>query len=143
MATPGSVEAPYLGYSAHTFVSNLDSWYPGLGSPAQIVFPYYGAGAVVPVGVLGAKMYMTFPGTITLSALEVTPSGSMVLDILKNGSSICASARPTVVAGTAQINTTLTGWTVGFVAGDTLQVQVISVTTCTDFTLSLKALRVI
>lgn len=113
---------------------------PKLSARQQVSFSYDSGWIVFPM-VIGAPMYMTFAGIITVSALSVFPTGSMVLDILKNGISITASAKPTVVSGDVSVDSTLTGWTKTFAAGDTLRVQVISATSVQAFVLSLDVTR--
>lgn len=62
----------------------------------------------------------------TIAAFDIvaSASGSTVLDVLVNGSSICAAAKPTLAAATQAINQPPTGWTVALAAGDLLSVEV-------------------
>jgi len=75
---------------------------------------------------------MNFSGVITSATMSANASGAMVIDILKStyptipSSSICASAKPTLSGTQVSIDTTLTGWTVNFSAGDFLGFSVVS-----------------
>lgn len=59
-----------------------------------------------------------FAGTITGWSLGANSAFSCVVDVLKNGSSITASARPTLTNQAKVSSTALTGWTTSFVTGD-------------------------
>jgi hypothetical protein len=54
---------------------------------------------------------------------------------------ITASAKPTLASATKSQDTTLTGWTTTFAAGDTLRFIVDSATTVTRVTLALRVRR--
>jgi len=77
-------------------------------------------------------------------------SGSIVIDIWKDtydnfpptdADSITASAPPTLSSAQKSTDTTLTGWTTTFAAGDLLAFNVDSVTDIERATLSLKIRR--
>lgn len=133
MAIPGSASAPFLGYTAEDFVAELDSWYPGPN--ATILLPY-DPGVEIPVGLVGSKAYLGVVGDVFKAALEVSPSGSLEVDVLKNGVSVYTIS---VVAGVETVDAV--GPFFSLVSGDKLQLQVISVTTVTSFCLTLIARR--
>jgi hypothetical protein len=62
--------------------------------------------------------------TITAWDMAAGASGSTVLDVLVNGSSICAAAKPTLTAATQALAQAPTGWTTALAAGDVLSVEV-------------------
>lgn len=66
--------------------------------------------------------------TITAFDIVGNASGSTVLDVLKNGSSICSAAKPTLSSASQAVNQTPTGWTTSLAAGDLLSVVVESST---------------
>jgi hypothetical protein len=87
------------------------------------------------------KTYASPPraGTIvswTLVATDNTTT-SAVVDVLKNGGSITASAKPTLSSATTATSSTLTGWTTSFVAGDVFTISVTSNTAATGLKLIL------
>jgi hypothetical protein len=92
--------------------------------------------------------------TINQNTMLLDQSGSCQLDLRKctysafddsahpvSGDSICASAKPTVTTATKSQDTTLTGWTTSVSAGDIIRVYLVSATTATQVTLSLKVTR--
>jgi hypothetical protein len=88
--------------------------------------------------------------TILGCALLADVSGSVVVDIWRDShanapptiaDTITASAKPTLSSAQKSEDTTLTGWTVNGNAGDWYIVNVDSVTTLTEATLSLKFAR--
>jgi hypothetical protein len=88
----------------------------------------------------GNKRKVTIPYACTITRVTLMaqePSGSMVLDILKNGSSICASAKPTLVSDDYYNDATLTGWTLSIAAGDFLTWEVESISGITEFDVTL------
>jgi hypothetical protein len=67
----------------------------------------------------------TYDLTLTGVAISLSPSppyavGSVVLDILKNGTSIVNGTPPTIVSGTSYSDAVLSGWTTAISAGDTI-----------------------
>jgi len=104
-----------------------------------------GGGAAITTGVKGDIM-VPFACTITKATLLADTSGSIVVDIWKDGyssypptggDSITASAKPTISAATKAQNSTLTGWTTSISAGDTLRFNVDSASTITRVTVIL------
>lgn len=110
-----------------------------------------GGGSAITTGLKG---YLNLPiaGTITEAKLLADQSGSIVVDVWKctyaqfdagathpvSGDKITASAPPTISSATKSEDTTLTGWTTSFSAGDILAFNVNSATSITRVTLSLK-----
>jgi hypothetical protein len=96
-----------------------------------------------------------FAGTIQANTLLADQSGSVVVDIFKCsyadfdasvthpvvGDKITSSAPPTISSAAKSTDTTLTGWTTAFAAGDVFGFNINSCTTITKVTLALKALR--
>ena len=108
-----------------------------------------GGGAVIATGEKG-HIRLPFAGTIISVALAADQSGSIVIDIWKdtlanfpptNADSITASAPPTLSSDDVVLDSTLTGWTKTFNAGDFLAFNVDSCTTITRVTLTLVVRR--
>lgn len=86
-------------------------------------------------------VYVPFAGTIVgVSLLTIGGPGSCVVDIWKDtyanfppssADSITAAAKPTIVAGSKYIDTTLTGWMTAVAAGDIIRFSLESTTTFT------------
>jgi hypothetical protein len=101
----------------------------------------------------GAKsLFFRVPYACTITGWELVANttGSVVVDIWKDtyanyppvvGDSITGSAKPTLSSEIKAASTTLTGWTTALAAGDYLEVNVDSVTTITNVTLSLAVTR--
>lgn len=98
------------------------------------------------------KLYYPVPFACTITGWEMVAdaSGSVVIDIWKDtyanyapvvGDTITGSAKPTITTATKANSTTLTGWTTSLAAGDYLEVNVDSVTTITNVTLTLTVTR--
>lgn len=94
----------------------------------------------------GSKGRIEIPtaATITSARIVADQSGSAVVDIKKStyanigsASSICASAKPTLSSALKNQDSTLTGWTTALTAGDWLEYNLDSVTTCLRITVSL------
>ena len=116
---------------------------------ASIVFIIDGGGSVISTGVAG-DIRVDFGGTIQQITLLADQSGSIVVDIFKDtfanfppvvGDSITASAKPTITSNDASEDSTLTGWTTSFSAGDIFRFNVDSVTTITQCTAILEVLK--
>ncbi len=114
-----------------------------------IQFIIGGAGTTITTGIKG-DIEMPFAGVLTAVRLFADQSGSIVLDLWKDtyanyppvvGDSITASAKPTISSTTKSQDTTLTGWTTTFAAGDTIRVNVDSATTVTRVTMALRFRR--
>jgi len=86
-------------------------------------------------------VYMPYAGTIQgVAILTLGGPGDCVIDIWKNtyanfppsvADSITAAAKPTIVAASKYLDTTLTGWTTAIAAGDILRFKLESVTNFT------------
>lgn len=106
-----------------------------------------GNGAAV---LAGSKVRLRIPiaGTIQKATMFGDVSGSAVLGIAKvayssytgtgSGSSIVASAAPTITSATKSQDTTLTGWTTSVAANDILEFSVTSCSSITQLTISLE-----
>lgn len=92
--------------------------------------------------------------TINQVTLVADQSGSVVIDLRKctyaqfddsthpvSGDSICASALPTLSSAVKAKDSTLTGWTTSLAAGDIIRAYIVSATTLTKVTMSLKVTR--
>lgn len=104
---------------------------------------------VITTGIKG-DISIPFACTITGVTLLADQVGSIVVDLWKDtyanypataGDSITASAKPTISGAVKSVDTTLTGWTTSVSAGDTLRVNVDSITTLTRVTLIISAVR--
>lgn len=128
----------------------------GATGPAQIAnleFIIDGGGSQIATGLKG---YLTvdFAGTLQANTLLADQTGSIVVNIWKTtfsnfappthpavGDKITASAPPTISSALKSQDTTLSGWTVSFSAGDIFGFNVDSCSAITRVTLALKALR--
>ncbi len=101
--------------------------------------------------VANSKLYFRFgyAGTITKVSLLADVSGSIVLDVWKDtyanypptiADTITASAKPTLSSAIKSEDSSLTGWTVSFSAGDCFAVNVDSASTLTKATLTIETL---
>jgi hypothetical protein len=108
-----------------------------------------GSGSAIATGVK-ADIEMPFAGSFTAVRLFADQSGSIVIDLWRDayanfppvvGDSITASAKPTLSAATKSEDTTLTGWSVNFSAGDIIRVNVDSASTVTRVTMALRYTR--
>lgn len=105
--------------------------------------------AALSTGLKGV-LELPFAGTITQVSLVADASGSAVVDIWKDtytnypptvADTICASAKPTLSSAVKYQDTTLTGWTKTFSAGDWIAINLDSVTTCKRLVLSLRGVK--
>lgn len=110
-----------------------------------------GGGAAITTGVKGDIGPLPFK----LQPIEWTllgdQSGSIVIDIWKDsyanfppvvGDSVTASAKPTISSAAKAQSSTLTGWTTTWSAGDTLRLNVDSVTTLQRATLAIRCKKI-
>lgn len=97
------------------------------------------------------KVSVHFPRAATIKAARLlggTAAGSAVVNAYKNtfagwgagsdGSSIVASAKPTLASARTYVDTTLTGWTTAILAGDVLTFQIESVSNLNQLSLQLE-----
>lgn len=118
-----------------------------VGNTTRMIAYVIDGGAAVPT--TGSKALVPVPFDCTIMSAEIIgdASGSAVVDIKKgtpssgttmpSTASICASAKPTLSSAQRKKDTTLTGWTTGLAAGDILEFNLDSVTTCKRVTIAL------
>jgi len=132
----------------HTVISDIDDRIGGtLPGGLQVVIG--GTSGAITAGVK-ADVEMPFAGTITAARLFADQTGSIVVDVWKDtyanypptvADTITAAAKPTLSSADKYQDTTLTGWTTAFAAGDTLRINVDSATTVTRVTLAFRVAR--
>ena len=123
----------------------------GLNSTIEITID--GGGSAIETGVKHI-LQLPFAGTITSVMLLADQAGDIVIDIWKDtyanydppthpavGDTITAAAKPTLSAASKSTDSTLTGWTKVFAAGDILFFNVDSVATIELLTLVLNITR--
>jgi hypothetical protein len=111
--------------------------------------PLAGGGVVIPAGYKLRIMVDFDCEVLAATLLGDASNGSIVVDLEKttygayagSGSSICASARPTITSAWKSQDTTLTGWTTAVADGSIILVNVISCSVFQDCTLALKMRR--
>lgn len=111
------------------------------GQTFGIPFSINGFGQILTTGYKGNTIALPCAGTLTGVYIAADQSGSVVLDIWKIafaslasiavGNSITASAKPTLSTERIKADTTLTGWTKTFAAGDCFGYNIDSVATIT------------
>jgi hypothetical protein len=109
-----------------------------------------GGGSAITTGVKGDLILPPWAGVITGVQLLADQSGSIVVDLWKDdyahypptvADTITASAKPTLSSATKYTDSTLTGWTTAFSAGDTLRLNVDSASTLTRCLVALTVRR--
>ncbi len=125
----------------------------GSASPVNVLsisFIVDGGGSVISTGIKG-DLEIPFDCTISEVTLLADQTGSIVLDIWKDtyanypptaSESITASAKPTITTDIKSKDSTLTGWGLSISAGDTLRINVDSVSSITRCLLSLKVVKI-
>lgn len=128
----------------------------GATGPAQVANVEFVIGNGSDVITTGMKGYLRldFAGTIQANTILLDVSGSIVINIWKCtytdfappthpavGDKITASAPPTVTGALKSTDSTLTGWTTSFAAGDIFGFNVDSVASAKRATIALKVLR--
>jgi hypothetical protein len=105
-------------------------------------------GASTPSTGIKARIQVPYSGTIISWTLLADQSGSTQVTIKKSTYtnypttvSIVASAPPTLSSQRKNTDSTLSGWTTTFSAGDIFELTLDSVTSCKQITLLLKAIR--
>lgn len=103
----------------------------------------------IPDTTVGAKkLYLEIPFALTITGWKLVAdvSGSLVVDIWRStysafppvvGGTLTASAKPTLSSVQKNTSSTLTGWTTSLATGDYLEINVDSVTTVANATLTL------
>jgi hypothetical protein len=116
---------------------------------ATITYIIDGGGSAITTGIKG-DLEIPFGCTINQVTMLADTSGSITVDIWKDtyanypptvADTITAAAKPTITTATKNQDATLTGWTTGVTAGDTLRFNVDSAATITRVTISLKVTR--
>lgn len=116
---------------------------------SAIVFIIDGGGEAITTGQKG-HIQMPFDGEVVSVSLLADQSGDIVIDIWKDiyanfpptvADTITASAKPTILSGVKDMDTTLTGWTKTFAEGDVLAFNVDSITDIWRVTLTLVVRR--
>jgi hypothetical protein len=106
-----------------------------------ITFQLNGQGSAITTSLVANTLRASYGCTITKWEMDSVESGSIVIDILKNGSSITASAKPTLSSATNAESSTLTGWTTTIAAEDKIDIVVDSATTVEHVTLTVYVVR--
>jgi hypothetical protein len=144
----GATASYSSGADLHTVIADLDSRI-GSALPSGFEIVLGGGGVPITAGVK-ADVEMPFAGTITAARLFADQTGSIVVDVWKDtyanypptvADTITAAAKPTLSSADKYQDTTLTGWTTAFAAGDTLRINVDSATTVTRVTLAFRVAR--
>ena len=139
----GAVGAISSGTTVHAALSTISA------TPTTINLVIDGGGSAISTGVKG-DVLLPFSGTITEATLLADQSGDIVVDLWLQAyasfpptvaQTITASAKPTIAADVKSRDSTLTGWTTAFAAGDVLRINVDSAATITRATLSLSVTR--
>jgi hypothetical protein len=128
----------------------------GPTGPAQVAnleFVIDGLGDPITTGLKG-YLRVDFAGVLQAATLLADQTGSIVVNVWKCtysdfdppthpavGDKITASAPPTITTAKKSEDTTLSGWTTSFAAGDVFAFNVDSATTVERVTIALKALR--
>lgn len=116
------------------------------GGSRQFGITLDGGGVAITTGVKG-DWRAVVGGTITKVTVLADQSGSIVIDVWKDSfanypptvaDTITASAKPTLSSATKAEDSTLTGWTKTFSAGDTFRFNVDSASTVTRVTLTIE-----
>ena len=132
-------------------VDGEDSFIPGPIPQLvdSITFGADGAGTALTTSP-AAEWFCPYAGTILANTIVADQSGSLVIGISKStyagfpGSlaSIVASAAPTLSSAQKSTDSTLTGWTISFAAGDVFKFTISSVSTITRFAMTLTVRKV-
>lgn len=140
---------PDAGVTVETILlkdGEIDGVTPAALAKGAIEFIIDGGGSVITTGIKG-DFRIPFACTIVSVTLLADQSGSIVVDIWKqayadyppeDANSITASAVPTISGAVKSEDTSLTGWTTGITAGDTLRFNVDSVATIERMTVVLE-----
>jgi hypothetical protein len=75
--------------------------------------------------------------TITGVKMFSLETGSVKVDIKKNGTSICGTSLPEIVSGTSYSDMTLDGWTTSIAEWDQLLFEIVSCTDIKNFVIAL------
>lgn len=142
----GAIGSIADGTTVHSALSTIHATAHGSTTINVIID---GGGSAITTGVKG-DVELPFAGTISAARMFADQTGSIVVNLWKDtyanfpptvADKITASAPPTISTADKSQDTTLTGWTTTFAAGDVLRVNVDSATTITRVTLSLTVAR--
>lgn len=134
--------------SASTFWRGDGAW-SSIAPTFTVNFVIDGGGSTITTGVKG-DIEIPYAATLTGWTLLADQSGSIQLDLWKDtyanypptvADTITASDKPLFSSTTKGQDLSPTGWTTSVTAGDTIRVNVDSVTTCQRVTLSLRFTR--
>lgn len=138
---------PKLGGGTTNFLRADGSWAAPAGATAEFGFGCGDGVNPIPL-VSNVALPIAYSGTITGWTLVADQAGAVVIDVKKasysafpSTSSICASALPTLSAAQKNTDSTLTGWTTAFSAGDIFTFTVNSSATITRVVLTLKVVK--
>jgi hypothetical protein len=106
-----------------------------------IEFTLHNNDAVITTSAISELLRASYSGTITKWTIDADATGDIVIDVLKNGSTITASAKPTLSSASTASSSTLTGWTTTFTREDTFKIVVDSASTVKYITLTLYVTR--
>lgn len=142
---PGN--AAVVGTAA--FAARRDHVHPRLADTFAIVLVLDNGGVAL-LASTKADVYVPFACTIQEWTILADVSGSIVLDLWMDtyanypptvADTITAAAKPTVTTAVKGQSSTLTGWTTAVPAGDSIRVNVDSITSITRAVLTLKCVR--
>jgi hypothetical protein len=146
---PGASSGGTGGITDHGGLTGLadddHTQYVELADDLAAPFIIDGGGSTITTGIKG-DIEWAFAGHVRGVRMFADQSGSIVIDIWKDSyanfpptvaDTITASAKPTISSTTKSQDTTLTGWTTAFSAGDIYRLNVDSVTSITRVTLSI------
>jgi hypothetical protein len=141
------------GQALVTDGAGVTSWGSATDSVARVTNLYFVLGDAVtaPSQHTTIALPVDFGGTLSKWTLVADATGSAVVSVRKStyagflnsssSDSITASATPLLSSARENQDTTLTGWTTSFAAGDIFVASLQSVTTCKQLTLTLKATK--
>ena len=126
------------------FVTSIVNGQPALGSRvASLNFVIDGGGSTPATGAYG-QINVPVACTITGYVITADQSGSAVVDVLRSTysgfpttSSLASSDKPTLSSVQKNENLSVSVWTTALAAGDQLQANLNSVTTCTRLNLTI------
>ena len=110
----------------------------GTGAARSVGIVITGGTAVVPTGAATAQIVVPFTGTISKWYAAADQSGSIVVDVLRSGTSIIGAGNKPTLSSAQSANAAPTSWTSTAVTqGDILTFNVTSSTTVTSINITL------
>jgi hypothetical protein len=149
-ASPSNGQLYSANNTTWRYSTSTSSWSAVKALDSAIVFSLDAGSDVLTTGVK-FDFYVPFNATITEWVILANETGSVVIDVWKdtygnypptNADSITASAKPTVTSALKAQSSTLTGWTTSLDTGQTLRINVDSVTSIKKLTLVLKIIKI-